>query len=271
MRRRRRVEPLAVLRYGIRLARRVERAAAQKDLRKPIRIVSCGFLVRNRRLAVAIERLDKRCAYEGRMLLRSMVEIVINYAWIRLRQEHSRATRFLGYQPLELLRVLPGMRNIFNQEEFKQTKRNLELQRGRVRHFFRFRDKKGKMQWARSWAKVSSVEARLREVKSAETPGQPDPFLYGLYAWISSAVHGGPNSLQEVLRKKGSSLVAKGQPESNPTAQFSGAAAALAYTIEAAVEDLGLNRLMASQVNNYSRTVQGLRGRKKKSRVTRAA
>lgn len=257
------MKPLALLRRGILLARRVERAGVQKDLRKPTCIVAYGFLVRNRRLAVAVERLNKRCAYEGRMLLRSMLEIVINYAWIRLRQKHSRAKRFLAYQPLELLRIHAAMWYTFSQEEFKRTQRNLEAQRRRVRHLFRFRDKKGKMQWARSWAKVDSVEARLREVRSAETTGQPDPFLYGLYAWISSAVHAGPNSLKEVLRKRGNSLVAKGQPEKNPTAQFTGAAAVLAYTVEAAVEDLGLEPLLASQVKGYSTAIQGLRGRKR--------
>ena len=115
------------------------------------------------------------------------------------------------------------------------------------------------MQWARSWARVSSVEGRLREVRSAETPGQPDPFLYGLYAWISSAVHGGPNSVKEVLAKRGNSLVATRQPERNPTAQFKGAAIVLAYTGEAAVEDLGLERLLASQVKEYLSAVQDLK------------
>lgn len=259
MRRRTRLEILAVLRHGIRLARRMERAAARTDLRKPIRKVACGFLVRNRRLAVAVERLGEGCAYEGRMLLRSMLEIMINYAWIRLRRKHSRAVRFLSYQPLELLRVHAQMRDTFSQAEFEQTQRNLESQRRRVRHLFRFRDRRGRMQWARSWAEVSSVEARLREVRSVETPDQFDPFLYGLYAWISSAVHGGPNSLNEVLAKKRNSSVATRQPERNPTAQFKGAAIALAYTVEAAVEDLDLKQLLGSQVEEYSRAVQLLK------------
>ncbi len=115
------------------------------------------------------------------------------------------------------------------------------------------------MQWARSWAEVSSVKDRLREVRSVETPDQFDPFLYGIYAWISSALHGGPNSLNEVLAKKRNSSVATRQPERNPTAQFKGAAIALAYTVEAAVEDLGLKQLLASQVEEYSRAVQALK------------
>lgn len=259
MKQRSKREILAVLRHGIRLARLMERFATRTDLRKPIRKVACGFLVRNRRLAVAVERLGEGCAYEGRMLLRTMLEIVINYAWIRLRRKHSRAVRFLSYRPLELLKVHAQMRATFSQAEFEQMQRKLESQRRRVRHLFRLRDKQGKMQWASSWAKVSSVEARYREVRSVETPGQPDPFLYGLYAWISSAVHGGPNSLNEVVAKRRGSSVAARQPERNPAAQFTGAAAALAYTVEAAVEDLGLKRLLASQVEAYSNAVKALK------------
>jgi hypothetical protein len=150
------------------------------------------------------------------------------------------------------------MRDTFSQAEFEQIQRNLESQRRRVRHLFRFRDSEGNMRWARSWAEVNTVESRLREVRSEETPGHPDPFLYGLYAWISSAVHGGPNSLHEVLAKRRNSSVATRQPERNPTGQFKGAAIALMYTVEAAVEDLGLKQLLASQVEEYSRAVQAL-------------
>jgi hypothetical protein len=118
---------------------------------------------------------------------------------------------------------------------------------------------------------VSSVEARLREVRSTETPGHFDPFLYGLFAWISSAVHGGPNSVNEVLTKRRYSLVATRQPERNPTAQFKGAAIVLAYTVEAAVEDLGLKPLLASQVEEYSSAVQDLRVKEKEEVGTGAA
>lgn len=263
MQRRRSTKVVGVLRLGINLARRVEKAAAQARVRKPIEVVACGFLIRNRRLAVAVERLGKGCAYEGRMLLRSMLEIMMNYAWIRLRQRHSRALRFIAYQPLELLRVHAGMRHTLSQTEFERTRRNLERQRRQVRHLFRFRDGTGKMRWAHSWAKVSSVEARFTEVKSAETRGQPDPFLYGLYAWISSAVHGGPNSLREVIARRGDSLVATRQPERSPSAQFVSAAAVLAYTIEAAVEDLGMKRVLGPEVASYASAVQSLRRRKK--------
>ncbi len=254
--------PLVVLRRGIRLARRVEALARVSTIRTPLRFVAYGFLVRNRRLSMAVDRLGAASAYEGRMLLRSMLEIMINHAWIRLRQKHSRALRFVAYQPLELLRTHTSMEAAMQPAEYERARRNLERQRRAVRHLFRFRDHKGKMQWARSWAAVGSVEGRLQEVKSAETPGQPDPFLYGLYSWISSGVHGGPNSLKEILQKRAGALVARRQPERDPKAQFAAAAAILAYTIKAAMEDLRLKKSIGAKVVNYSAAVQALRGRR---------
>src|SRR5437867_2769791 len=116
---------LAVLRRGIRLARRVEALARRSEIRKPIRLVGYGFLVRNRRLAAGVERLGTACAYEGRMLLRSMIEIMINYAWIRLRQKHSRARRFVAYRPLELLHVHASMHASMPAHDFDLARGNL--------------------------------------------------------------------------------------------------------------------------------------------------
>ena len=256
--------PLRVLRSGIRLARRVEALASASMIRTPLRFLAYGFLVRNRRLAVAIERLGTASAYEGRMLLRSMLEIMINHAWIRLRQKHSRSLRFVAYQPLELLRVHASMQASMSPADYERARRNLERQRRAVRHLFRLRDRNGKMQWARSWAAVSSVEGRIQEVKSSETPGQPDPFLYAMYSWISSAVHGGPNSLlKEVFDRRAGVLVAKRQPERDPSAQFAAAAAILSYTINAAAEDLRIKKIIGSDAAKYTVAVQKLRGRKR--------
>jgi hypothetical protein len=162
-----------------------------------------------------------------------------------------------------MMRIHANMVTAMTPDKYEQFRRALEARRRRVRHLFRFRDPNGKMQWAKSWAKVSSVEARLREVKSSERPGQPDPFLYALYSWISSAVHGGPNSLKEVLIKRGTSFVAARQPEQDPKAQFVAGAAVLAWTLEAAIEDLQLGTVFGGEVNHYSATVQSLRGRRK--------
>jgi hypothetical protein len=161
--------------------------------------VAYGFLIRNRRVAEAIERLGETSAYEGRMLLRTMIEIMFNQAWIRLRAKHSRALRFAAFQPLELLRVQTSLHATLAPAEYQATKRNLERQRRDVRHLFRFRASNGMMRWAKSWASVSTVEARIQEVRAAEAPGNPDPFMYAMYSWISSAVHGGPHSVNEMF------------------------------------------------------------------------
>jgi hypothetical protein len=184
-----------------------------------------------------------------------------NHAWIRLRSKHSRALRFVSFQPLELLRVHGSLAASMSPAEYGKARKNLEKQRRAVRHLFRFRDGKGKMQWARSWAAVPLVNCRMAEVRSSEAPDQPDPFLYGLYSWISSAVHGGPNSINDMFHGLSGALVPKRHPERDPTAQFAGAAAALAHTLSCAAEDLKLRAAVGKKVDLYSGSVQGLRNR----------
>ena len=94
-----------------------------------------------------------------------------------------------------------------------------------MRHLFRNRIKqgknKGKLKWDGNWASGASLESRLKEVLKSET-GKYDSFLYGLYRWLSSTVHGGPTSLNDVLEPD-KPLRAKQQPESNPTSHLVGA------------------------------------------------
>ena len=54
----------------------------------------------------------------------------------------------------------------------------------------------------------------LEEVLKSET-GKYDSFLYALYRWFSSTVHGGPTSLDDVLEPD-RPLRAKQHPESDP-------------------------------------------------------
>ena len=257
-------DPITILRRGIRLARRIEKEAETSPVRRPVRLVTYGFLVRNRRLAIAVERVGTDCAYEGRLLLRAMVETLINHAWIRLRQTHSRATRFVAYQPLELLRVHPSLHATMTEEAFKTARRNLVKQRADVRHLFRNRNNKGKLSWARNWAKVGTVEGRLDEVQRAENPAGPDPFLYGIYSWFSSVTHGGASSINDLFQKVNGRLVVGEQPEGNPKGHIVAAAAVLGFTLEAAVEDLGLKEGLSWKVDRYSRAVKGL-GRTKQA------
>ena len=257
------MDRVKVLRRGIRLAKSIERQAQNASLKKRLQLVAYGFLVRNRRSASAIEQLGARCAYEARMILRSMLEIMINYAWIRLRNKHSSSTRFLSYQPLELLKVHRSMQSAMSPAEYKAAHRNLVNQRRQVRHLFRFRDKNGKLRWARSWAQVSSIAARLDEVQASENPAGPDPFLYAMYAWFSSTVHGGPNAMKEIFTLRNGKLVPRKQPENVPGGHYVGAAAALAFTLEAAAEDLQLSRNFRGEAERYTQLVKSLRKPKK--------
>jgi hypothetical protein len=251
---------MPVLKHALEVAGKLEVAASQKTLPGPLQVAGYGFLVRNRRLAAAIARLGRASAYESRLLLRAMLEIQINYAWIRLRNRYSRALRYHRFWPIERLRLLEKASTIFKEADYGQKKQQVEAERRKVRQLFRFRDTKGKMRWAESWAKVNSIEARLVEVLRYEKPtGQPDPFMYGLYVSFSSAVHGSPNSLQEVLRVTNGRLVAAEQPESDPDRHLVGAFILLASTIEAFAEDARLRRALRADIRIVSSALEQLR------------
>ena len=256
------LRPASLLKQAVKTARKLEHAASQKPLRKPLQVAGFGFLVRHRQIAVAIQRLGRESAYETRVLLRTMLEIQINYAWIRLRNTHSRAVRFYQFWPIERLRLLEKTATIFRPEDYDQRKRALQAERNKVRHLFRFRDTKGKMQWAKSWAIVGSVEARLTEVQKKERPGTaPDPFLYGMYISFSSATHGSPNSLAEVLTVVEGRAMASPQPELRPNANKMGAFILLAWSIEAFAEDARLRRQCHADIRKVSTAVQELKQR----------
>jgi len=211
-------------------------------------VAGFGFLVRNRRAAQAIDRLGARFAYESGVLLRTMMEIRINYAWIRLRQIHSRSVRFFDFWSLERLKLLEKSATFFRPADFLQKKAALQVERRKVRHLFRHRDRQGKMRWDASWARVSSVEARLREVEEAAAQGDPDLFLYAVYVLLSSAVHGSPNSLNQVLSVANGFLAAKSRPESDPRRNQFGALLTLTWTIETFATDAKLKRAVGSHL-----------------------
>lgn len=218
------------LHQSIALATMLESRVGPSARRTKLTFVGFGFLVRNRRLAQAILRLGSRHAYEGRMLLRSMLEIKINYSWIRIRDQERRANRFIKYHPLEQLKILKELSdNFYDPTEYQLKLKSFKAKRAKVRHLFGHRNEKGKMKWDRSWASPASLESRLRDVQKSET-GKYDAFLYSLYRWTSSATHGGIHSFGEVL-ELGDPLQAKSQPESNPVAQIVGAFAILISTI----------------------------------------
>src|SRR5690606_21734728 len=79
--------------------------AAVHDVRGPLKVVAFGSAVRGRRLLQAIVLLGEPHAYEARLQVRAILETYFNYAWIRNRNSHSRATRFLRYEVLHRLRL----------------------------------------------------------------------------------------------------------------------------------------------------------------------
>jgi hypothetical protein len=193
-----------------------------------------------------------------------MIEIQINYAWIRLRQSHSRALRFLNFWPIERLKMLEKTATIFKDADYAERKKALERERAKVRKLFRFRDSKGKMQWAKSWATVSSVEARLTEVLKKEKPdAAPDVFLYGMYVSFSSPTHGSPNSVIDVLTRAGGHFESKPQPESKPEVHKLGAFILLAWTIEAFTKDAKLKKECRAAMK---RVVAGMKELKRRSK-----
>jgi len=223
------------LRQSISLAEMLESRVSHSAHKKKVTFVGFGFLVRNRRLAQAILRLGSQYAYEGRMLLRSMLEIQINYSWICIRKRERRANRFIKYQPLEQLRILKELSNFYDPEEYRQNLSKFEKLRAKTRHLFRNRNKKNKLKWDGSWASSASLESRLRDVYNS-APGQYDTFLYSLYRLTSSAIHGSIHSFSEVLEPN-RPLKAKSQPESNPVAQLVGAFSILISTIRSLAMD----------------------------------
>jgi hypothetical protein len=64
----------------------------------------------------------------------------------------------------------------------------------------------------------------------------PDKFLYGLYRYFSSTVHGGPMSMSQVLEIS-TTIRAKLQPESEPEKQIRGAFLILIDSIKTLVKD----------------------------------
>ena len=252
-----------MLRQAIAAARMVEEVGLEKASQHPLEVVGLGFLVRHRRIARAIERLGRESAYESRILLRAMLETQINYAWIRLRQSRSRALRFVKYLAIDRLRLLEKSSTIFRPADYSERKAALEAERASVRHLFRFRNKKTKMQWARSWASVPSVEGRLIEVQKKVRPSEaPDPFLYGMYIWFSAATHGSIDSLADPMVIVDGRLALK-EPESKPNIHRVGAFILLAWTLEAFTEDAKLTRQCQPKMREFMKTVAELRSRAK--------
>jgi hypothetical protein len=119
------------------------------------------------------------------------------------------------------------------------------------------------MYWAKHWARVSALSDRLIEVLKVEATqsGKPqaDSFLYGLYRWTSSAIHGGPVSLAETVRVGGPKPVARRQPEENPTSQLLGAGMMLLATTDRLTVDARWRRPYRSDLAALAKVMLALK------------
>lgn len=218
--------------------------------------VGYGLLVRNRRIAEAIATLGTRHAYEGRMLLRSMLEIQINYWWLRRGRTDSRARRFLRFDPLERLQITTDIQSAVSSTRLANAQARLVSSQAATRHLFRKADSKGKLKWDKHWASVSSLRDRFIEVSKAEGQSPNETFTYGLYRWASSAVHGGPFSLMEVLEATPLGARAKAQPESDSHAQLHAAAGTLATTVTLLAKDARMVRSLQPALGQLLRDIK---------------
>ena len=226
---------ITYLQKSIALARKLEDEIRFKADKRKSTFAGFGFLIRNRRLAEAILKLGTQHAYEGKMLLRSMIEIYTNYSWIELESKEHRANRFLKFAPIEGLKILKELSSFFGPTTYKSYFKKIIEERAKTRHLFICRNKNNKLKWATDWAEITSLENRMQKIMEAGA-GKYDSFLYAIYRWSSSAIHGGPRSLFEVMENN-RSLHAKAQPENDPLAQICVAAYILLATIEALAND----------------------------------
>jgi len=82
--------------------------------------------------------------------------------------------------------------------------------------------------------------------------------MYGMYISFSSAAHGSPNSLVEVLDLVDGRLIPKRQPEVRPNAHHVGAFVLLVWTIEAFAEDARLRQQCGPDIRSVSKPLKAM-------------
>ena len=194
--------------------------------RSPIGIVAYGTLVRAHRFARIMQLIPEDFAYEALAIFRCMVEIQINLSWIRRDQTGNRAERFLKFEPLERLDLIKEMPDLVPPGRATQIVGTLEAKREETRSLFAERVADGRTRWAKQWAKVPNLRARLDELMRAEGISKV-PFTYVLYRWASTVVHGGPVSIVSVLESDDGIPRASDQPLADPASVYGGAAISL--------------------------------------------
>lgn len=198
-------------------------------LQLPIGIVGFGSLVRLHRLARLMLQIPEEFAYESLALIRCMVEVQVNLSWIRRDKLGDRASRFLAFEPLERLITLKEIPEMIPPGEALETVAKLEAQREAVRSLFAKQGSGSETLWAKTWASVPNLRARLDEIMKAEGNSKV-PFTYVLYRWASTIVHGGPMSIVSILQSHRGNPVPRSQPLSDPTSVYAAAALSLLMT-----------------------------------------
>ncbi|MES2177798.1 MAG: DUF5677 domain-containing protein [Gemmatimonadota bacterium] len=201
---------------------------------RPIQAVAFGTLVRMRRLGEAVYELDEAHGYEARVLVRSILEIYYNYAWMRLRRPHQRANRFLAFGVLDTIRIMENWPESDWGTDHHSELAKLKRSRRRHRHLFRKKDSKGVLRWARTWADVSSLEARIAEVHRTARAG----LMYAFYGAFSGTAHGSPYSFTEVLTRGSKGPRARTKAEMSTRQALSGAGMALLAAMVSVCTDL---------------------------------
>lgn len=198
----------AELKDAVAHARRLEQSAAKLPGLRPIMGVALMSLIRQRRLAEAVGLVDARHGFEARILVRSMLEIHFNLAWMGLRRRNQRASRFVKFRAIEMLKLMEDAPTSFRTASTLAAEKRFKAARRSARHLFRHLDHKGRRYWARDWAEGSSFEQRMLAVlkvsRTASSP--PERFMYMIYRWFSGAVHGSPHSMNGLVERIGASL-----------------------------------------------------------------
>jgi hypothetical protein len=253
-----------LLTTSVRLAHQIESAVDDSGI-TPISLVSFGTLVRMRRNAEAVLRLGANHSYESRVIVRSMLEMYFNLAWIHVEDHEVRARRFLEYHTLEKLSILRRYPESMRSPQYPAKVRQLEEDRDKLSHF-RIRNRQGQLTWAKSWATVTSVEGRIAQVQeSSSQKGSPrDDFMYLLYQWFSGVVHGSPQSIAEVLDRSEGHLKSKDLHDLADDRSITGAALSLILVMKIAISDLQSAAAHREAVDQlYRRATDRIHGRRK--------
>ncbi len=254
------------LNRAICLATRCEAWVTQSLRPTPIRAVAFGTVIRNRRLAHAVSCLRGDANYEARILLRTMLEIYYNYAWIRLKP-FIRSNRYLKSIVLEDLNILKEFPVEYREPWHDERMRELKRARARLRYLFQFEEKlkpgaphtgTRKLKWRKSWTE-RDIRTRMLDVMEAQSGVRSnDCYLYGMFLWNSSAVHGGMHAFTEVIEPLSRGLRAKSAVQLNEDSSLILAWTMLGYTLNLTALDLRFGHSLRTEVEGLSRDVHGL-------------